>query len=220
VRLVARALAGGDHLEAAGARPVDLLADQRRLVAPGEAVDHARRLRPPGEQRPGERVRLDVDHDDVLAVRDRGERVADARLRDPGRLDDYLDLRTGDQRRRVVADVGTAGLARFGERGRRIGRRVPAGGAQLVARPRDIEVGDAGHVHAGRAAHLGEKHGAELAGADQPDGDGPAGRGALEEFCVQVHGWMVSLRAKRSNLRHARMRAPRNDRLTCCRASG
>ena len=67
-RVVARALAGGDHLEAAGARPVDVLADERGLVAPGQRVDDARLARLARQQRPGQRVGLDVDHDDVLAV--------------------------------------------------------------------------------------------------------------------------------------------------------
>ena len=100
VRLVARALAGRDHLEAAGARPVDVLADQRRLVAPGEAVDHARGLGLAREQRAGERIGLDVDHDDVLAVLDRFDRVDDAGLGDAGRLDDHLDAGMRDQRLR------------------------------------------------------------------------------------------------------------------------
>ena len=37
-----------------------------------------------------------------------------------------------------------------------------------------IKVGDRDKMHAARARHLGEKHGAELASADQPDGDRPA----------------------------------------------
>ena len=108
VRLVAGALAGRDHLEAAGARPVDVLADQRRLVAPGEAVDHAGGLGLAGEQGARQRVGLDVDHDDVLAVRDRLERVDDAGLGDAGRLDDHLDAGTCDQRLGVGGDVRCA----------------------------------------------------------------------------------------------------------------
>ena len=53
-RVVARALAGGDDLEAAGARPVDVLADERRLIAPGQRVDDARRARLLRQQRPGD----------------------------------------------------------------------------------------------------------------------------------------------------------------------
>ena len=82
MRLVARALAGADHLEAGGARPVDMLADQRRLVAPGERIDDARGLGLARQQRPGHRVGLDIDHDDVLAVRDR--RAAQCWMPAPG----------------------------------------------------------------------------------------------------------------------------------------
>ena len=72
MRLVARALAGGHDLEAAGARPVDMLADERRLIAPGEAVDDTRgfrlRRRCSG---PASASASTCHHDDVLAVRDR-----------------------------------------------------------------------------------------------------------------------------------------------------
>ena len=149
MRLVARALAGGDHLEAAGARPVDVLADQRRLVAPGEAVDDARGLRLARQQRTGERIGLHIDHDDVLAVRDRRERMADAGGRNAGRLDDHLDLGARDQRLGIVRDMGAAGLERVAERRR--GRTHPAcqpAVLELSLRARDVEVGDADDVHA------------------------------------------------------------------------
>ena len=68
VRLVARALAGADHLEAGGARPIDVLADQRRLVAPGQTIDDTGRFGLARQQRTGDRVGLHVDHDDMLAV--------------------------------------------------------------------------------------------------------------------------------------------------------
>ena len=58
---------GGDR-EAAGARPVDQVADQRRLVAERERVDDARVGGALREQRPAERIRLDRHVDDVLAV--------------------------------------------------------------------------------------------------------------------------------------------------------
>ena len=103
MRLVARALAGGDHREAASARPVDMLADQRGLIAPRQAVDHTRGLGLAREQRTRERVRLDIDHDDVLAVVDRSQSMADAGRRNAGRLDDHLDLGKGDQGLRIGA---------------------------------------------------------------------------------------------------------------------
>ena len=98
VRLVAGALARRNHLETAGARPIDVLADQRRLVAPGEAVNDARCLRLAGEQRTRQRIGLDVHHDDVLAVLDRFQRVHDPGLGNTGRLDDHLDAGMRDHR--------------------------------------------------------------------------------------------------------------------------
>ena len=81
VRLVARALAGRDHLEAGGARPIDMLADQRRLIAPGQRIDDARRLGAARQQGAGNRVGFDIDHDDVLAVVDRLQAMARCRRR-------------------------------------------------------------------------------------------------------------------------------------------
>src|SRR6185503_8546942 len=49
-----------DHRKARGARPVHEIADERRLVAVGEAVDHAGFGSLPGEQRSAERIGLDV----------------------------------------------------------------------------------------------------------------------------------------------------------------
>ena len=97
-RVIARAFAGRDHLETAGARPIDMLADQRRLVAPGKTVDHAGRARLRGEQRTGHHVGLDVDHHDMLAVLDDLQRMRNAGLGIAGRLDDHLDVGERDQR--------------------------------------------------------------------------------------------------------------------------
>ena len=55
-RQVLGALAGGHHLEPGGARPVDHLADQRRLVAIGQGIDDAGRPRARRQKRPGQRV--------------------------------------------------------------------------------------------------------------------------------------------------------------------
>ena len=112
LRQVARALAGADHGEAAGARPVDQLADQRRLIAVGEAVDQARLPRPLGEHRSDQDVRLDVDHHQVTTVVDRGERVARAGARIAGRLDHHVQTRRGDQGAAVVGEMRCARSAR------------------------------------------------------------------------------------------------------------
>ena len=133
------ALAGGDDLEAAGARPVDLLGDQRRLVAIGHRIDDAPLARLPGEQRPGQHVGLDIDHDDRRAGLDRGERMGDAGGRIAGRLDHDVD---GARIARVLAVGDEARARRCGPRpSRRCGRRCgPARGrGRRSPRPRARE---------------------------------------------------------------------------------
>ena len=167
-RQVLGALAGGDDLEPAGARPIDQLAGQRRLVAIGQRIDDALRPRLLGQQRPGQHIGLDIDHDDVLAGGDRGPGMDDAGRRAAGRLDDHLDIGIG------------AGLgARRDEPGAGDARRIPADRAAGVARPLGVEIGDHRDLDARHGRHLVEEHRAELAGADQPDPDRPSGRGAL-----------------------------------------
>src|SRR5262249_56475571 len=60
-------------------------------------------------------------------------------------------------------------------------------GTELAVRTRNVEIGQSDEVHAGRAAHLSKEHRAELAGADQPDRDRPAGGLALEQHGVKIH---------------------------------
>ena len=50
------------------------------------------------------------------------------------------------------------------------------------------EIGETDQMHADGAAELGEEHRPEFAGADQTDGDGTSGGGALAQQLVQVHG--------------------------------
>ena len=187
-RQVFRALAGGDHGEARGAQGVHHLADQGGLVAIGHGIDHARRACPRRQQRPGENVRLHVHHDDGPALRDGGQRVADAGGGHAGGLDDHLDARIGDERQGVLGQPGAAVAQRGVEarRGAPFGR--PADARQRLPRAGDREVGDAGHLQPRRPRRMGEEHGAELAGADQADGDGPTLGGAGAEQAVQVHG--------------------------------
>ncbi len=99
-RQIFRALAGGDDAKAGGARPVDHLRRQRRLVAIGERIDHARLARLLGEQRTRQHVGLDIDHDDVLAGRDRGARMLDADRRIAGRLHHHIHRRRRQWRAR------------------------------------------------------------------------------------------------------------------------
>ena len=75
-------------------------------------------------------------------------------------------------------------------RGELLGR--PAGGRELAARALDVEIGDRDDMHAARQPRLRQEHGAELAGADQADGDGLAGGFAFEQEGVEVHRFIAS----------------------------
>jgi len=155
VRLVARALARSDDLEARGARPVDVFANQRGLIAPGKAVNDARGLGLACEQRTRDRVGLDVDHHDVLAVVDDLQRVRDAGFGNAGRLDDHLDAGMLDDGFRVGSNMCRAALERVIERGCGILLGGPPGGCQLGLRPPDVEIGDCNDVHTFRQPRLG-----------------------------------------------------------------
>ena len=164
-----------------------MVGDQRRLVAPGERIDHAGRFRLAGQDRAGDGVGLDIDHDDVLAVLDRFQREADAGAGIARRLDDDLDSGMGDQRVGIVGDMRRAVLERVLDRGGGILLLRPAGELQLRAGARGVEVGDADDVHAVGVAGLREEHRSEFSGADDGDRDRPSGRFPFQEHAMQVH---------------------------------
>src|SRR5262249_8065525 len=200
VGLVARALAGRHDIEAAGSRPVDVLTDQRRLIAPGQTVDDTGGLRFGSEERTDQRVGLDADHDDVLAVRDRRERMTDARRRHAGCLADHLDLGEGDERFHVGGDMGTALLECIAERGGRIGGLIPAGTAQLAAGAADIEVSNRNNVHAAGRARLRQEHRTELTGTDHAYTHRPVCRLAPKQQSMKVHGRVYRQAARNTNV--------------------
>ena len=84
--------------------------------------------------------------------------------------------------------MGASGLERFAQRRRGDRLLVPSRRAQLAQRARDVEIGDGDDVQPARAPRLRQKHGAELAGPDQPDGHRPAGGLAFEQHGVEIHG--------------------------------
>ncbi len=69
---------------------------------------------------------------------------------------------------------------------------LPAGQLQLRAGAGGVEIGHADDVHPVRAARLGEEHRAELARADDGDGDRLAGGFPFEKQSVQVHAPVLS----------------------------
>ena len=175
-RHVFRTLAGGDDLEAARPSPIDLLADQGRLVAVGHAVDGARGFGFACQQRAGQHVGFDVDHDDVFSFRDR---LAGVRYAGGGvarGLHDDLHVMGFHHLHRVVGKAG-GGDAGF----------VPTHPAACLARPIRSEVGDRRDLQAGRRRHLRQEHRPELARADQSDTHWFAGFRPLLEQPVEVH---------------------------------
>src|SRR3982075_2640214 len=167
---------GGDDAESGGARPVHHLGGQGRLVAIGQRINYAGVARFLREQRPRQHIGLDVDHDDVLAGRNRRARMFDADGGIAGGFHDHFDI----ARCRFGAIRG--------ECGRSYPRGVPADGAAGLARAIRIEGDDHGHLEPRRMRHLRKKHRAELAGADQRDADGFSGRAADVEQMREVHG--------------------------------
>ena len=73
--LVLGALARGYHLEPATTGPVDLFADQRRLIAVGQRIHHAGFVGGDAQPRPDERVGLHVDRHQMLARGEAGQGV-------------------------------------------------------------------------------------------------------------------------------------------------
>ena len=168
-------------------RPVDEFADQRGLVAVGQAVDDALLGRLAREQGAAERVRLDRDIDHMLALAKRFQAMLDRGDRIAGALDDDVDARMPHQRLPVVAHVRLAGGERVVERLCGVALGLPTHALEIGPRAGRRQVRDANQVHAWRARNLREIHRAELPGADQPDAQGISLLGALEEFGVEAH---------------------------------
>ena len=71
-------------------------------------------------------------------------------------------------------------------RSSRIGFVRPACCFQLTSCTANIEIGNAGDVHALREARLRKKHRSEFAGADYGDRHRPAGRLTLKKFRMEI----------------------------------
>jgi hypothetical protein len=113
-------------------------APSRPFRPPAPAGRHRpwnRRRRPPRpfrQRRAGQHVGLDIDHDDMLAVLDRGQRMGDAGGRRSGRIDDDVD-RVGGGEIAPVLDEGRGGDSLL------LPADDPAGGLRAFRR----QIGDA-----------------------------------------------------------------------------
>jgi hypothetical protein len=181
------AAARGHHRKAAGARPVDQVADQRRLVTERQRIHHAGLLRLACQHRAAQCVGLDGDVDHVLVLRERAKAVIHRGDRRAGALDDHVDRRMAHQRLPVVADVRATLAQRGIERGGLRALERPAHARQVAACSIGRQVGDAHQVHAWRAWRLRQVHRAELAGADQSHAHRPVRGRALLQQRVQAH---------------------------------
>ena len=122
----------GCHREPGRPRPVHHLGHERRLVAIGHRVDHAALAGLGRQERPDQRVGLDIDHDDVPTGLDRRQRVGDTGHGRARRLDHHLDpvaaqassrsRRNGSGR---SADRPSRRSGRLRAPGRHRGRRSP-----------------------------------------------------------------------------------------------
>ena len=176
----------GDDREARGARPVDEIADERRLVAVRQAVDHSRCRGALRQQRAAEGICLHGDHHHMLAVLERGERVLDRGDRIPRGFDDDVDPGMREERAPVVAEVRGVVLERRIERRRREHRGLPAHALEVLFGILWREIGDAHEMDARRLRHLREIHGRELTRADQTEAQRVVF--SLLQLCVEVHG--------------------------------
>ena len=117
--------------------------------------------------------------------------MGDACGRLPGRVDRHVEPVGRDQRERVVAHVRAAALERGGEGARAALVLRPTGAGERRVGAGGREIGHRHHLEAGGAPGLGQEHGAELAGADQPDAHRPAGLGTRAEHPMEVHGALL-----------------------------
>ena len=182
-------LAGADHLESARPGPVNLLADERRLVAVGQGVDDPRLGRAPGQQRSGQNVPFHVDHDHVTAPSDGQKGMADAALGHAGGFHHHLHAAGGDQRLGVFGDMGGPLGQGLGEGGRADPFLGPAGRTEGRPRRGDGKVRHPENVQPGRVQGLGQEHGTELSGPDEADAQRPALLGPGQEHAMESHGF-------------------------------
>ena len=176
-----------DDAEAGGPRPVDEIADERRLIAEGEAVNDARLRGATREQWSAERVGFDRDVDHVLAVVKRGEAMLHGGERVSCTFDDDIDPRMRDERFPVVGDVrGSMRQCRI-ERCSAVALGDPPDAREVGPGIRRREVRDSDDVHAWRLRHLREIHRPELARPDHADDERPALSGAFTKLRIQTH---------------------------------
>jgi len=125
---------------------VHQFADYGRLVAVGHAIDEVLGPGPRREKGAAEHVGFDIDHDEVFATINDGERMPDAGDRMTRRLDNTFDLVARGERTHVVEDAGLSGLDGVAQAGGAIALRGPTDAGERGARLADIEISDSYNV--------------------------------------------------------------------------
>ena len=145
------------------------------MVTVAHGIDNAFFVGLRGEAHAGEHIGLDVDHDDVLARLDGGERMGNAGNGVTCCLDHHLDCGI------LTGVIRLIGEARAGD-----ARRLPTHGTARLPRSIRIEIGNHHHLDPSNRGHLREEHGAKLAGTDQTDAYWLA-RQPRGELVLQAH---------------------------------
>ncbi len=155
--------------------PIHQLAHRCWLVAIGHRIDDPLFLCLLGQDRSAHHIGLDVDHDDILAVLDRHQRMAHTGQRVACRLNDAFDALEGAEVGRAVGDESPPGIHRISEGRRRMLDIFPARARQGLADLGDIKIGNGHNVIARDFAGLRQNHRAKFACPDQADADGLSG---------------------------------------------
>ena len=161
--------------------------NQRWLVAISKGVHQSGIPRLLRQQRPGQHVGLNIDHYDVAALLERLQRMPDAGSGVAGRLNDHVQARRSNHRQRVTGDMAAAGrIGLFKTAGGILLRRPMHMGERFLG-PRHVQIGHGHHMQAARAVGLGQKHGAELASANDANAQRIASIGTSGQEAGEVH---------------------------------
>ena len=173
--------------EATGAGPIHQVANQRRLVAKRQRVNHASRLGAGGQQGATKRIGLHGHIDHMLAVC-KGFQNMVHRVQGGSRaLDHHINGWVAHQSLPILGHMGGAEFHGLIQRLGLQAFRFPAHAGQVGLNTRWGQIGNAHQMHARGARHLGQVHGAKFASTNQTDADGPLAGRALEQFGMQVH---------------------------------
>ena len=175
VERVVLALARGNDRMAHGRDEFDQLHARGRLIAGPERIGDAEPVGLALEVRADGHVRLDIHHDEMLAVFHCFQADLGPDRRHPGRIDDHIDQVILKDQIGIIGDGDLAGFHRRGKR-RRIRHLARMaffliGDVDGLDRVGQIEFGNRPDLDAGHMRHTRDDIGAHLARTDQPDAD-------------------------------------------------